>query len=994
MAMINLTQRMQQHLISPFHKLSAVTLVTTLVCALALTAPFAGAASPKARISAEITSSQMTVLPGSKSPMAKAEYDAGRLPAATRLEGISLYFNRTPQQQAAVEKLIADQQNPSSPSYHQWLTPEQYGARFGMADADIAKVQSWLEQQGFAIDSVARSRNMIRFSGTAAQVEMAFATEMHSYHAVVNTSMGGTKTVEHFAPAERISVPSALAGVVLAVRNLDDNRPRSHVVFNKARHNRPTPHFTGLDGSLFFAPGDIAVEYDLNSSYNAGNTGSGQTIAIVGQSQIVKADIEAFQSASGLPIKDPMITPVPSSGDPTVQADGDETESDIDLEWAGATAKGATINFVFVGGNLNYSVFDSIVYAIDNQIGTVISSSYGECEAELSGEVLGSGADVQTTMEAAFQQAALQGQTVVSAAGDDGATDCFQGNTSGNPSETLQDSLAVDYPGSSAYVTSVGGTEISQANSNYLTPGDGYWTNTNNSTDIVTSVLQYIPEQAWNEDSECGQADCLASGGGGASSLFAKPSWQTALTPADGHRDVPDISLGASIELPGYLFCSSDTTDWSEGQESSCTSGFRDSFSGAPTSAGGTSFAAPIFAGMVAIINQQQGYTAGQGLVNSTLYSLAGNAGTYASAFHDITSGNNDCPHGSGLCFSTVTGFAAGTGYDQVTGLGSVDFGNLVGAWPASTGPTLISTTTTVTASNTAPLVNTSDNFSISVTSNTGTTIPTGTVAITVDSAAPVTETLTANGTYTYSFTFTTAGSHTVAVTYSGDTTHAASTGTTSVTVTATSSGTGTFTLGATNMTVTQGSTGTSTITATPAGGYTGTIDLDFDTSNDNALQNLCYGFTNSLSNGDGTVVVSNATTAATTQLVFDTNAADCSSGDVRKTGMHSLRSRSAVKASNNPTNRDGGKSAPLSIAFAGLLLAGFLGRRARKFRTLASVIALVAIGLAVSACGGSSNSDTVSDPPKGTYTVTLTGTDSSFSTIPAANTSFTFTIQ
>jgi subtilase family serine protease len=954
------------------------------------------AATVAARISAPVSSAQMTALPGSTSPLAVAGNDAGRLPATTRLEGISLYFNRTQKQQADLEKLMADQQNPSSPSFHQWLTPEQFGARFGMADADLAKVQSWLEQQGFSIDSVARSRNMIRFSGTAAQVESAFATEMHSYREVV-----GAKTVAHFAPAARISVPSALAGVVLSVRNLDDFRPKSHIVFNRALHNRPKPHFTGYDGSLFFAPGDVAMEYNINPSYNAGDTGAGQSITIVGQSAILNSDIEAFQSASGLPIKDPSPTLVPNTGSSTPQPDGDETESDIDLEWTGAIAKGATVNFVYVGSNLNYSVFDALVYAIDNQIGTVISSSYGECEAGLSGETLGNGAAAQTTMEAAFQQAATQGQTVVSASGDDGATDCFQGNTSGNPSETVQDSLAVDYPGSSQYVTSVGGTEISQANNNYLTPGDGYWTNSNGSTDIVTSVLQYIPEQAWNEDSaDCGQADCLAAGGGGASMLFAKPSWQTALTPADGHRDVPDISLNASITFPGYLFCTSDETDWSEGQESSCTSGFRDAATGTPTWAGGTSFAAPIFAGMVAILNQQQGYTTGQGLVNSTLYTLAG-TGSFgsafsnpSSAFHDIISGNNDCPKADGECFSTVTGFAAVPGYDQATGLGTINFSNLAVAWPASTGPTLIGTATTVTPSNVAPVINTADTFSISVTSDTGTTTPTGTVAITVDSAAPVTETLTDNGTYQYSYTFTTAGSHTVLVAYSGDATHASSTGSATVTVSGTSSGTGTFTLGATGITVAQGSTGTSTITATPAGGYTGTIELSFDTSNDNALQNLCYGFSDSLSNGDGTVVVSNATTAATTQLVFDTNAVDCASGDVRKTGMHSLRSLHAVKASNNPANKDGRSKAPMGIAFAGLLLAGFLGRRARRFRALASVIALVAIGLAVSACGGGSNSDTVSDPPKGTYTVTLTGMDSNSSTIPTANTSFTFVIQ
>jgi hypothetical protein len=246
---------------------------------------------------------------------------------------------------------------------------------------------------------------------------------------------------------------------------------------------------------------------------------------------------------------------------------------------------------------------------------------------------------------------------------------------------------------------------------------------------------------------------------------------------------------------------------------------------------------------------------------------------------------------------------------------------------------------------------------------------------------------LAANGTATYTANFTTAGVHTIVAQYAGDTTHAASSGSISITVGGTSSGKGTFTVGATNATATRGSSGSSTITVTPASGYTGTVYLTFATSNDSALSNLCYSFTNTLSSGQGSVAIT-GTTAVTTQLTFDTNASDCVTKAVAKSGTHAMHRFGPVKTSQNnaPTR------APLAIAFAGLLLAGFLGRSARKLRGLAAIIGLLALGLGLSACG-SSSTVTVSNPPKGTYTITVTGADSTTPSI-SAQTTFTFTID
>jgi subtilase family serine protease len=937
------------------------------------------------RIRGEINSAEQSTLRNSLHPMARLEFDSGRLAAATPLSGITMVFNRSAAQEAALKQLIADQQNPASPGYHQWLTPDEFAAQFGMADADLSKAQGWLEQQGFSIDSVARSKNAIHFSGTARQVEQAFSTEMHVY------KINGT---QHFAPSTELSVPSALAPAVLAIKNLDDFRPKSHVVLNR---NRVRPGFTteftsSQSGNVYFAPGDIATVYDIKPLYNSGITGAGESITLVGQSAIQTSDIEAFESAVGLTAKDPTQFLVPNSGNSTIYADGDESESDLDIEWSGAIAPGATINFVYVGNSLNYSAFDSIVYAIDEKIGTIVSSSYGECEAELPSTTLGSGSALEPTLESALEQGTAQGQTFIAAAGDEGSTDCYGTN---GLTTAQQEALAVDYPGSSAYVTSMGGTEISGANSAYDISGTAYWAAAN-SADVVSSALQYIPEVVWNDDAaNCGASSCLSAGGGGASSLFSKPSWQTGVPgiPSDGKRDVPDLALYASPSFPGFLYCTSDASVWASGQSGSCAAGFRDSNDVDLTVAGGTSFDGPIFAGILALISEKQGYTTGQGLVNSTLYNLASNSATYTSAFHDITSGNNDCDAGSANCNGTI-GFSAGAGYDQASGLGSLDVSNLAGAWPASasTAPTLIATTTTITASNSTPNVNANDTFTVTVTGASGT--PTGSVTLTVDSNAPITETLSANGTFVYTTSFATVGSHTVLAAYVADSTYAASTGSVIVNVAAVSSGTGTIALAATpsTLTVTQGSSGNETITVTPAGGYTGTVGLTFDTSNDSALQNLCWEWSNQNSAGNGTVSITGKT-AVTSTLTLDANASDCATAAaVQTTGKHPFKAMRPLVLTSNTAKNTGRNPVPLAVAFAGLLLVGFMGRSSRKLRGLAAILLLAAVGLVVTACGGIQN-NALSNPPAGSYTITVTGQDSATATI-TGTTTFTFVIS
>ena len=938
------------------------------IAACIMVAAHLGAQSVAPRITSDIIYSEQATLQGSLHPSARAQFDAGRMPTATKLNGISLFFSRSAEQEADLQKLIAAQQNPASPLYHQWLTPDQFAARFGIADSDLVKVKSWLEQQGFSIDSVARSRNMIRFSGSSRQVEQAFSTEMHYYESV------GSR---HFAPSRELSIPTALAPIVLAVHNLSNFRPKPmHIASVR-------PDYTSSQsGAVHFAPGDIKLAYDIPSGY----TGAGQSIAIMGQSAILTSDIENFQSASNLSVKDPTLVLVPGSGSSTVYT-GDESESDIDLEWSGAIATGANILFVYTGSNFNYDVSDSIQYAVDENIAPIISVSYGYCETQIPTSFL-------NIMEAIGAQAISQGQTIVASSGDSGSTGCsgFTGLTTAQ-----QEALAVIYPASSAYVTAAGGTEIIAANS--VSTNTTYW-DPKSTSDILTSEKVYIPEVVWNDDTLGGG---LSSSGGGASALIARPSWQTGVTgiPPGTKRLVPDISLYSSPNYPGYLFCSSDS---SVGILQSCAHGFRDEYNQYLTVAGGTSFAAPVFAGMIALINQAKGYSNGQGLINAKLYTMAANGSTYASAFHDVINGNNNCTAGTSLCGSPATGgFSAGTGYDEATGLGSVDLNNLITAWPTNATPL---TGTAITISTPSPTfnVNTSYTFTFTVVSTSGSVQPSGNLNLSIDgggtaySSGGIKTTVSlapfnANtATATYTTSFSAVGTHQIIAQYIGNASLAASTGILQVSVGVNSSGTGSFTMAASpsTLTVSQGSSRPETITITPAGGYTGTVLMNYNTSNNTALANLCV-FATTVSGNYATVAVGGTSPVQTT-LTFDTFPSDCGNAQT-PVGGTPFRILSRTKISKNNSSNP----VPLGVAFAGLLFIGFLGRRSRKFFTIAGVVVLLAVALTISSCGGggntSNNNNVTPDPPKGSYTITITAQDSSTATI-TAQTSFNLVIQ
>jgi subtilase family serine protease len=617
----------------------------------------AGQSSVPRRITSEVKDSDVARLADNVHPLTRIARDQGNVPAEMPLQRMSMFFNPSAAQQQALLQLLAEQQNPSSPNYHKWLTPEQYADRFGMSAADLAKVVAWLQARGFQNVEVARGRTSIQFDGNAAQAQSAFHTSIHRF-----VRDGET----HYANVSSPSLPSAFAGTVTAITALNDFRPKPRLI----------AHLTSnISGNHFLVPGDVATIYNIKSLYDSGYNGSGQAIAVLGQTALTQtddgthADVDTFRSLSGLP----PINLQQKNVDAVKYIADDVDEANLDIEWSGAIAPAATIYFVYSSNAL----FTSLPYAVNNNLAPVISVSYGTCEADFGNS------DISTLVNTT-QQANAQGQTVVVASGDAGAADC--------DTKLATQGLAVDVPAALQNVTSMGGTVFSSdsaasftcnpPNSTTCTAADTqYWKGSNSLSDTSATAISYIPEAVWNSST----SSSLAAGGGGVSKKISKPAWQTGNgVPNDGQRDVPDISFSSSPDHDGYIICSKNSCN------NPSAYGYRTQSADQNVDKtfnviGGTSAASPVFAGVVALMNQK--FNMRLGNINPTLYSLAGTAST---AFHDITSGDNkvpcqtgtpDCPNGGSI------GYSAAAGYDLASGLGSVDVGALVSAWSGTVTP-------------------------------------------------------------------------------------------------------------------------------------------------------------------------------------------------------------------------------------------------------------------------------------------------------------------
>jgi trimeric autotransporter adhesin len=774
------------------------------------------------RITQPIDETSRVTLHGNVHPLANAQNDRGAAPDSMQLSRLHLVLTRSPAQEAALRQELQSLHTPGSSSYHKWLTPAAFGAQYGPSDQDTATVEAWLSSHGFNVSKVSPGKEEIEFSGNVAQLRDAFGVQIHKYEVSGET---------HYANADDPQIPAALAPVVGGFVSLNNFRPqRFSRLLGQATYNpktgQATPQWTTGSGtaasseSYVLSPADYAVQYDLTPLYSAGVNGSGQTIAIVNDSNINVATVNQFRSLFGLSANPPQV--ILDGNDPGVDGinnpdgpNGDSVEAYLDVEWAGAVAPNATVDLVIAADtDLELGLVLALEDAVESNLAPVLSFSFGTCEAAL-------GASGNQFLNALWEQAAAQGITVVVATGDSGAAAC----------DLSAEAYAVDGLGVSGYASTpwnvaVGGTDFYYTSWNQGAAAQNtqlatYWNPTPSNSAPATSILGVIPEQAWN-DSQYGDdilsyftlfgTTTIAGGGGGASSCavyttsgtcsggYTKPSWQTGSgVPNDGVRDLPDVSLfaadGANLSYIPECYQDGDCQPASSGSTVQITA------------VGGTSAAAPAFAGVMALVNQKYGP---QGQADFTLYPLATQ---FPSVFHDVQNGTNTepCSYALGTLDSpnciavanaiavtdpstgiqvtegelgsgTTADYNAAAGYDLATGWGSIDANQLVMNWGsvkfAATGVTL-------TPSSTSFAHGTSITISGTVTG----TNPGGRVALETSSLEPFEQGqgtfAVTNGSYSGSISILPGGTYDIWGLYGGDGSNGGSTSAkTSITVT------------------------------------------------------------------------------------------------------------------------------------------------------------------------------------------------------------------
>ncbi len=595
----------------------------------------------RARLTQPIDETVRVELKGHVHPAIERSQDLGDADPTLPTGKMFLQLRASASQEQELNQFLVNAQNPSSADFHRWLTPATFASRFGIAQSDQATLKTWLIRHGFAQIEMLPGSRVMSFSGTLGQLNSSFGTRFHRY------LLNGER---HLATASNPSLPAALAPVVIGFASLHDftSQPLSLRDKRKVR-----PASTSACCGYYLLPADFATIYNLNPAYNQGITGAGRSIAVIGRTNVHNGDILSFRQQAGISATLP--TTVLAGSQPGYVS-GDQLESDLDLQWSGGIAPGATINFVVAAtAGTTDGIVTAASYAVTNDVADIISLSYGSCESA-----------TDTTASTTFfnqlwQQAAAQGISVFVASGDSGAAGCDAANVS-----TATHGAAVNALCSSPYSTCVGGTQFVGDASNPST----YWAATNSPTN-GGSALSYIPEAVWNTS-----GSGLYATGGGASRYYTKPLWQYASgVPSDGLRDVPDVSFNASNSHDTYYVFTSDNATQTSTE----------------TAVGGTSASAPAMAGVAALVAQRQGGRLGN--FNPVLYGLselqvAGGPGI----FHRIVSGNNTVPGVAGYSASTTN-----PNYNLATGLGSIDAALLINNWSQFKGTASGLTPTTVT---------------------------------------------------------------------------------------------------------------------------------------------------------------------------------------------------------------------------------------------------------------------------------------------------------
>jgi subtilase family serine protease len=701
-----------------------------LGCALALTVTLsAGAAgqgsSRQPSITQKIDETRMTRLVGNVRPEANSQNDRGAVGDSMQLQHLQLLLQRPADSEAALDAFMDRQQTPGNPDYHNYLTAEQLGAKYGPSSADIATVRGWLEMHGFQVNGISSSGMRIDFSGTAGQITETFGTEIH------NLEVNGAK---HFGNMQDPAIPEALSSVVAGVAQLNDFKPRAlrtpiiPMTAKGVSRTAVSPNFTVNADYQLVVPADLATIYDYNPLFRSGNAGQGQTVVLLERTDLFSnADYTTFRKTFGLDAYKSKFSVVHPGGctDPGVVV-GDDGEATVDVEWSAASAPAANIELASCQDtSTNFGPFIALQALLEQRNRpAIVSLSYGGPEAS-------QGAAGNLQVYQLYQQAAAEGVSVFVSAGDSGAASDSQNHTFSH------NGINVSGLASTPFNLAAGGTDYADT---FLGTTANFWNPTN--TAVFGSAKSYIPEIPWNDscasqlitlalgftvpygtagscNSAIGESEFLdtAAGSGGPSACaygtptnppqtsgtcqgYKKPSWQKGVygNPNDGVRDLPDVSMFAANGVWGhyYVICYTDAA----GGGAPCT--------GSPANwagAGGTSFVAPILAGVQALVNQRWGGY--EGNPNYAYYALAnleygrrGNAscnstnGTSKScSFHDVTLGDMDVNcRGNVNCFlpSGTNGvlsvsskkdqpaYAANPGWDFATGIGTLDVNQIV----------------------------------------------------------------------------------------------------------------------------------------------------------------------------------------------------------------------------------------------------------------------------------------------------------------------------
>jgi subtilase family serine protease len=608
------------------------------------------AAAEQRSVTLKVDENSLTQLHGHVSRAARPEFDRGRVPDSLPQEHILMMLRRSGPKERELQQFIGRQYDPHSPDFHRWLTPQQFGERFGPSTQDIGKVTQWLTQHGFRLNNVPASGLFVDFSGTAGQVAQAFHTEIHHYR--INGQ-------DHYANASDPYIPSALAPVVSGFRALNDFHPRpllrrpgtAHLDRTTGKWSRESAvgsHLTSGTYPFFIAgPQDFATIYSIKQVWNEGVVGTGETIAVVGTTNIESADIQTFRDEFGITPLGPHGSVQMENPPSTVCAAPDPSdnsaESYLDAEWAGATAPDATVDYVACGQQgVTFGADLAAAYIIGDpahvQRVSVLSTSWGDCEALPQSQA-------SQFYVSLWQQAAVEGITVVVAAGDTGGDGCQYVSTDAT------DGLSLDNEASTPYNIAAGGTNFSDV---FSETSATYWSAANGAN--YQSAQSYIPETTWNDS--CASPLVLArfgqgftdgfgpngfctyaaqqpvdpntgyppyflpyAGSGGLSTVSARPAWQTGVPgiPPQGGRAVPDISMFAGGYTWGeaLIICDSALA----GMPAGTACDFSNANDVNANWGGGTSLVAPAFAGIMALIDQKSGDRQGQ--ANYVLYKLA-----------------------------------------------------------------------------------------------------------------------------------------------------------------------------------------------------------------------------------------------------------------------------------------------------------------------------------------------------------------------------------